>query len=71
MFADIALDRVRLLLTSFSMPRVLMPAEEFLCFRSMKTVKDISRRFMLMEMKGLKRLSHEIDFKNFDKNLQN
>ena len=30
-----------------------MPAEEFICFRSVKTVKVISQCFLLMKMKGL------------------
>ena len=44
----------RLLLNNMVTPRFLKPAEKLICFRSVETVKDISRRFFLMNMKGLK-----------------
>ena len=43
----------RLLLNNMVTPRFLKPAEKLICFRSVETVKDISRRFFLMNMKGL------------------
>jgi hypothetical protein len=35
------------------MPRFLMPAKEFICFRSLEAVKEISQHFLLMKMKRL------------------
>ena len=46
----------RLLLNNMVTPRFLKPAEKLICFRSVETVKDISRRFFLMNMKGLRLL---------------
>jgi hypothetical protein len=42
-----------LLLNIMVMSKFLMLAEEFICFRSVETVKDIARHFVMMKMKGL------------------
>ena len=55
----------RLLLNNMVTPRFLKPAEKLICFRSVKTVKDISRRFLLMNMKGLRDHSCSLDDKTW------